>query len=567
MPTASTKAQTEAKGSPSSIDLVQVRDVLMSLAQKQTHQSMVDVTMSVLSQASKAIDELTHENAQLKKALFGRRSEKVDPGQLSLFAQVLSTVVAADKADSQPSTPDTTDTPQSQPKRKGGKRRPLRPTQRHEIKVSDKQRPCPQCGQPRCTIGHVRSVVVEYTPAKIEVIEYLREKVACRPCQAEVTLAPGPAQRLIDGASPGPQMLAALTVNKAVDGLPLNRTQKRFARSGVDLPIQTLNRWEGFAHQLLLPLIERLRTHVQQADTINLDDTGLRVLQAKKKGGSFKGHIWVFVARRYDPGGDLQKTQELVFYTYAKTWEAHHPEQFLAGCTAVLQGDAYRGYERIASEYRGDAIGKLLAGCCMQLKWTPIFGPGAKLGWCSLPHRNGSRRDEEDPSETQSGVQGEGGPGGAARGGNGRAAVAAAQGPRQSDLQMEAAADEQHRARLRGRSCRQQRGVGARGGAAPENRGADGRTRFFVTRARSIAVTTRRALVQASARPSMRRQCELLGVSRSSLYYEPVAPDAEELALMRRMDELHLKRPFFGSRMMTRTLKLEGLEVNDLAPP
>jgi transposase len=368
MPTASTKAQTEAKGSPSSIDLVQVRDVLMSLAQKQTHQSMVDVTMSVLSQASKAIDELTHENAQLKKALFGRRSEKVDPGQLSLFAQVLSTVVAADKADSQPSTPDTTDTPQSQPKRKGGKRRPLRPTQRHEIKVSDKQRPCPQCGQPRCTIGHVRSVVVEYTPAKIEVIEYLREKVACRPCQAEVTLAPGPAQRLIDGASPGPQMLAALTVNKAVDGLPLNRTQKRFARSGVDLPIQTLNRWEGFAHQLLLPLIERLRTHVQQADTINLDDTGLRVLQAKKKGGSFKGHIWVFVARRYDPGGDLQKTQELVFYTYAKTWEAHHPEQFLAGCTAVLQGDAYRGYERIASEYRGDAIGKLLAGCCMHAR-------------------------------------------------------------------------------------------------------------------------------------------------------------------------------------------------------
>jgi hypothetical protein len=99
---------------------------------------------------------------------------------------------------------------------------------------------------------------------------------------------------LIDGASPGPQMLAALTVNKAVDGLPLNRTQKRFARCGVDLPIQTLNRWEGFAHQLLLPLIERLRTHVQQADTINLDDTGLRVLQAKKKGGSFKGHIWVF---------------------------------------------------------------------------------------------------------------------------------------------------------------------------------------------------------------------------------------------------------------------------------
>lgn len=45
------------------------------------------------------------------------------------------------------------------------------------------------------------------------------------------------------------------------------------------------------------------------------------------------------------------------------------------------------------------------------------------------------------------------------------------------------------------------------------------------------------------------------GVNRSSLYYEPVEPDAEELELMRRMDELHLKHPFFGSRMMARTLK------------
>ncbi len=44
----------------------------------------------------------------------------------------------------------------------------------------------------------------------------------------------------------------------------------------------------------------------------------------------------------------------------------------------------------------------------------------------------------------------------------------------------------------------------------------------------------RRALVESNAPLSMRRQCELLGVNRSSLYYEPVEPDAEELALMRR---------------------------------
>jgi putative transposase len=72
----------------------------------------------------------------------------------------------------------------------------------------------------------------------------------------------------------------------------------------------------------------------------------------------------------------------------------------------------------------------------------------------------------------------------------------------------------------------------------------------------------RRALVEPNSEISMRRQCELLGVSRSSLYYEPVEPDTEELALMRRVDELHLEHPFFGSRLMTRTLKAEGFEVN-----
>ena len=72
----------------------------------------------------------------------------------------------------------------------------------------------------------------------------------------------------------------------------------------------------------------------------------------------------------------------------------------------------------------------------------------------------------------------------------------------------------------------------------------------------------RRQIVEAKTDPSMRRQCELLGVNRSSLYYEAVEPDGEELALMRRLDELHLKYPFYGSRKLARTLKAEGQCVN-----
>jgi putative transposase len=69
-------------------------------------------------------------------------------------------------------------------------------------------------------------------------------------------------------------------------------------------------------------------------------------------------------------------------------------------------------------------------------------------------------------------------------------------------------------------------------------------------------------MIEPQAELSIRRQCELLSVSRSGLYYEPVAPDADELALMRRIDELHLAMPFYGSRKIAETLKTEGRPTN-----
>ena len=57
-------------------------------------------------------------------------------------------------------------------------------------------------------------------------------------------------------------------------------------------------------------------------------------------------------------------------------------------------------------------------------------------------------------------------------------------------------------------------------------------------------------------------QCRLLKVARSTLYYRPVPVSADDLAVMRRMDELHLAWPFYGSRRMTAVLRREGWRVN-----
>ena len=60
---------------------------------------------------------------------------------------------------------------------------------------------------------------------------------------------------------------------------------------------------------------------------------------------------------------------------------------------------------------------------------------------------------------------------------------------------------------------------------------------------------------------SLSRQCVLLGLSRSALYYTPVGQSAETLAVMRRIDELYLRYPFYGSRQMARHLAREGVSV------
>lgn len=59
----------------------------------------------------------------------------------------------------------------------------------------------------------------------------------------------------------------------------------------------------------------------------------------------------------------------------------------------------------------------------------------------------------------------------------------------------------------------------------------------------------------------MSRQAELLAISRSNLYYLPHSTSEADLALIRRIDELHLNYPFAGGRMLRNLLRLEGVQV------
>jgi putative transposase len=68
-------------------------------------------------------------------------------------------------------------------------------------------------------------------------------------------------------------------------------------------------------------------------------------------------------------------------------------------------------------------------------------------------------------------------------------------------------------------------------------------------------------MIDRGAEVTVKHQAELLDLSRSSVYYEPRAISDRDLVLMRRLDELHLQWPFYGSRKLAAQLQREGQEV------
>src|SRR5450631_4064118 len=71
----------------------------------------------------------------------------------------------------------------------------------------------------------------------------------------------------------------------------------------------------------------------------------------------------------------------------------------------------------------------------------------------------------------------------------------------------------------------------------------------------------RKAMIDRKHRLSVTRQAQLLGLSRGAVYYLPQPVGAADLALMRRLDALHLEHPFMGARRLRRQLQSGGLQV------
>ncbi|HMC72938.1 MAG TPA: IS3 family transposase [Terriglobales bacterium] len=84
---------------------------------------------------------------------------------------------------------------------------------------------------------------------------------------------------------------------------------------------------------------------------------------------------------------------------------------------------------------------------------------------------------------------------------------------------------------------------------------------FLFRRAQQSRPAERQAMIDRSHPLPITKQAQALGISRGSVYYLPRPVPAADLAIMRRMDELHLEFPFAGSRMLRDLLKQEGIGI------
>jgi putative transposase len=68
-------------------------------------------------------------------------------------------------------------------------------------------------------------------------------------------------------------------------------------------------------------------------------------------------------------------------------------------------------------------------------------------------------------------------------------------------------------------------------------------------------------MIDQGAKLSVTRQCELLELNRTGVYYTPRPVREEDLRIMRRIDELHLEHPFYGARRLAKQLERDGFDV------
>jgi transposase len=313
-------------------------DQLRSLqAELESHRQTLSQQDEQLRSRSEQIEHLKLMIEKLRRAMFGKKSEKivVQLEQLELQLEELESAQAEMETAIESVAPAGEVKPRSP-------RKPLPEHLPREVVTHLPQGDCcSSCGGALRQFGEDVSEQLEYIPESFKVIRHVRPKFACSGCD-RVVEAPAPSRPIERGLA-GPGLLAHVLVSKFGDHLPLYRQSGIYERQGVEIERSTLAGWVGAASELVTPLLDALQKHVLGGTKLHADDTPIPVL-APGNGKTKTGRLWTYV-RDDRPGGE--DTAPAVWFAYSEDRKGEHPRQHLKNFKGALQADAYAGFHHL----------------------------------------------------------------------------------------------------------------------------------------------------------------------------------------------------------------------------
>jgi transposase len=134
------------------------------------------------------------------------------------------------------------------------------------------------CGEQLVRIGEEISEQLKYIPAQISVVQHVRPKYACKPCQENVRIAVMPTL-LLPKSIATPELVAHVIISKFCDHLPLYRQEEMWKRMQVDMPRSTLCGWVLKTAEICEPLIKLLQKNIVANDYVQVDETIVQVMK------------------------------------------------------------------------------------------------------------------------------------------------------------------------------------------------------------------------------------------------------------------------------------------------
>lgn len=294
----------------------------------------------LLLEKDQKIAELEEKLQLLLHKRFGASSEKTDADQFNLFNEAEA---VAETAAAEPAAEETETTVPEHKRKKPGRKAIDKDLPRVVIEhdIPEDEKIC-GCGLCRPRIGQETSEQLDIVPPKVQALQHVRYKYGSHPdCECfeddgpAVTIAPMPPQP-IPKSNASPALLAYIVIAKFLDGLPLYRLTKIFARIGADLCRGTMASWMIRMGELIVPLINLMDEIQLGYDILQMDETSVQVLKEPGRAATSKSYMWV---RR---GGPSDKP--VILFDYEPSRAGAVPWRMLADFSGFLQTDGYEGY-------------------------------------------------------------------------------------------------------------------------------------------------------------------------------------------------------------------------------